>query len=162
MFKKLVWVATILWMAMIFYFSSQPVEVSRQASGEILAKMNKIEPEEIQDTNNSKVSKLQFDLRKFAHVVVYFGLGFLVTLSLYLIKYKRLTSYVLAYIASVIYALSDEWHQSFVPGRGATILDIKIDTLSALAGVVIAAGLIEVIIFLISIKKKSNAIKMAR
>jgi VanZ family protein len=40
--------------------------------------------------------------------------------------------------AALAYAISDEWHQSFVPGRGATARDVAIDgigiALAALAG----------------------------
>jgi VanZ family protein len=32
----------------------------------------------------------------------------------------------------VVYALSDEFHQSFVPSRGASILDSMIDSLGGL------------------------------
>lgn len=37
----------------------------------------------------------------------------------------------LAWILTVLYALSDEWHQSFVPGRHASLLDVGIDGLGA-------------------------------
>jgi VanZ family protein len=40
--------------------------------------------------------------------------------------------------AAIAYAASDEWHQSFVPGRTATAEDVAIDgigvALAALAG----------------------------
>jgi len=35
------------------------------------------------------------------------------------------------------YALGDEWHQSFTPGREATILDLAVDALGALTGCVV-------------------------
>ena len=40
--KRVIWVLTILWMGIIFYFSSQPAELSLDASGEILVQMNQI------------------------------------------------------------------------------------------------------------------------
>lgn len=33
----------------------------------------------------------------------------------------------LAWIFAVIYALTDEWHQTFVPGRHGSLLDVLID-----------------------------------
>jgi VanZ family protein len=36
---------------------------------------------------------------------------------------------------AAIYGASDEFHQSFVPGRGATVVDVLIDTLGAALGV---------------------------
>lgn len=40
----------------------------------------------------------------------------------------------LAFILTCIYALSDEFHQLFVPGRAFELLDIALDSLGALAG----------------------------
>lgn len=41
-------------------------------------------------------------------------------------------AYLLAFLGAVLYALSDEFHQSFVPGRNATLVDVAIDSLGAL------------------------------
>lgn len=141
--KKVIWITTLLWMGIIYYFSSQPAEVSRQASGEILVHMNQIQEDEIQDTVDRRVWDLQYFIRKFAHFILYCGLGFLIALSIVLIKYRALVSYILAWLAASLYGVLDEWHQTFVPGRGATLADMKLDSLSALAGVVVAAIIIE-------------------
>ncbi|MOA68833.1 VanZ like family protein [compost metagenome] len=37
--------------------------------------------------------------------------------------------------AAVLYAASDEWHQSFVPNRGPAVMDVAIDSMGALFGV---------------------------
>ena len=37
----------------------------------------------------------------------------------------------LAWVITVAYALTDEFHQSFVPGRGARLIDVGIDALGA-------------------------------
>ena len=156
MFKKFVWIITILWMGIIFYFSSQPAYVSRQESGDILAWMDKIEENEVQDTDNARVSKLQYNIRKFAHFIMYSGLGFLITISIVLIKYKSFASYVLAWLATAVYAVLDEFHQSFVPGRGATLVDIKIDCVSAFVGVVMAVIVIEMFKLIKKRRKQMN------
>jgi VanZ family protein len=39
-----------------------------------------------------------------------------------------------AWLLAVAYAFSDELHQSFVPGRGAALLDVAIDALGAAIG----------------------------
>ncbi|HEV2066983.1 MAG TPA: VanZ family protein, partial [Thermomicrobiales bacterium] len=41
---------------------------------------------------------------------------------------------VLALAVAVLYGLTDEWHQSFVPGRDASLLDIVVDGIGALCG----------------------------
>ncbi len=38
----------------------------------------------------------------------------------------------LALLMTVLYAFSDEWHQSFVPGRHAQLFDVGVDTFGAL------------------------------
>ena len=38
-------------------------------------------------------------------------------------------------LACIAYAASDEWHQTFIPGRGGTLLDVLIDSL----GITVAA-----------------------
>lgn len=141
--KRIIWVITILWMGIIFYFSSQPAELSRQASGELLVQMKQIEEEEVQNISDRRVWNLHYFIRKFAHFVLYCGLGFLMVFSIASIKYKPCISYITAWLAASLYGILDEWHQSFVPGRGATLADMKLDAMSALAGVVIAAIMIE-------------------
>jgi VanZ family protein len=42
----------------------------------------------------------------------------------------------LAWLLTVLYAASDELHQAFVPGRNASLMDIGIDALGALVGLV--------------------------
>jgi VanZ family protein len=41
---------------------------------------------------------------------------------------------VLAVVFSVLYGISDEYHQSFVPGRDATAWDVLKDTVGAVIG----------------------------
>ena len=37
----------------------------------------------------------------------------------------------------VIYALGDEWHQSFVPGRDASVFDLAVDVVGVLGGMMV-------------------------
>lgn len=41
---------------------------------------------------------------------------------------------LLAFAGAVLYGVSDEWHQSFVPGRTPDPRDIAVDAIGALAG----------------------------
>lgn len=50
-----------------------------------------------------------------------------------------------ATLISVLYAISDEWHQSFVPGRSACVEDVLLDSSAVLVAVVFT-GLIDKII----------------
>lgn len=42
---------------------------------------------------------------------------------------------------SALYGLSDEWHQSFVPGREASLADVGFDFAGAVAGALVVAGI---------------------
>jgi len=45
---------------------------------------------------------------------------------------SQLSSIWLAFVLSVVFAASDEWHQTFVPGRDGNLGDVFIDTGGAL------------------------------
>jgi VanZ family protein len=68
-------------------------------------------------------------LRKIAHTAEYAILGALLA---------RATSRpVLAFALGTLYAVSDEVHQSFVPGRLGSPLDVAIDAVGVAVGVVL-------------------------
>ncbi len=66
-------------------------------------------------------------LRKLAHLAEYAILG-----GLLLRATRRLGP---AVVLAALYAVSDEVHQTFVEGRVGAVLDVAIDTLGALGGV---------------------------
>ena len=49
-------------------------------------------------------------------------------------------SAALVFAVAVLYALSDEWHQSLVPNRDASLLDVASDALGATTSVMIVYG----------------------
>jgi len=70
---------------------------------------------------------------KISHVIAYAILAWLWWRAL---TPPRETSWPILFAASiltVLYAISDEYHQSFVPGRHASLYDILFDTSGALA-----------------------------
>ncbi len=71
-------------------------------------------------------------IKKGSHFLAYAMLAFLV---------QRVTSggkrpYSLAFLITVLYAISDEYHQTFVPGRNGTVMDVLIDSLGGLTALV--------------------------
>ena len=70
-------------------------------------------------------------LRKLAHATEYAILGALLVYAL------RRPGW--AVVLGIAYAISDEIHQSFVPGRQGSPLDVLIDSAGVIAGVVVAA-----------------------
>jgi VanZ family protein len=74
-------------------------------------------------------------VKKGAHMAAYAILVVLWWRLLALRSSKRL-ALGLAGLLAVLYAVSDEFHQTYVPGRNGSLLDVGIDT----GGVLVAAG----------------------
>ncbi|HIH44997.1 MAG TPA: hypothetical protein HA257_07995 [Candidatus Methanoperedenaceae archaeon] len=72
---------------------------------------------------------------KFLHAVVYFGFGILLYLTFANSKYPVLVKYpfLLAIVIGTIYGATDEFHQSFVPGRTMSTGDLLADALGLAA-----------------------------
>lgn len=142
-FKMLSWAAVIVWMAFIFLLSHQPAEESRELSRGmtevIVEKIEKIAPQK-----KFEFHKLHYLIRKNAHFFAYLVLGILVLNAVRRSGDKEIQSLGIALIVCVFYALSDEIHQLFVPGRSGEWRDVMIDTAGALFGMglyLIASGL---------------------
>lgn len=79
-----------------------------------------------------------FTIDKVYHFIEYAILSVLLTTALFNAAPKWIPKgwiWVTAAIISSLYGASDEWHQSFVPGRLATIADWVADVLGSIAGV---------------------------
>lgn len=81
---------------------------------------------------------LEFFIRKFAHFGTYLLIAFSwVKAVAPLVNYKRLV-YGLILCGCVLFAVTDEWHQSFTASRTPLLEDVVIDGLGACMGVWIA------------------------
>lgn len=140
--KIALWTITILWMAVIFYFSHQPADISKEESGKVLVMMNLMTEDDMDAEENSRTSLLQRFIRKTAHVTVFFILGILITISIRNTVFSELGTYIAAYIAGTLYGISDEVHQMFIPGRGPQLRDVFLDSVGVLIGVLITALLV--------------------
>ncbi|MGN1029825.1 MAG: VanZ family protein [Bacilli bacterium] len=119
--KKLIkWLMLLVWMLVIFLFSNQPHsgETTKSIIEQIMPNIK----------TNSLLDMINFIVRKSAHITEYFILA-LLTISL-LKEYTKKQSVILvsSLIFCFIYALTDEFHQSFIPGRSSLFRDILIDT----------------------------------
>lgn len=83
--------------------------------------------------------ELFYGADKVIHYFMYFGLGFMLIWAFRATRLKYNTHLLfIAAIITVLYGISDELHQIFVPGRTASIADIVADTLGGLTGAYIA------------------------
>lgn len=128
------WLAVIFWFILIFILSAQPVYKSNGLSKGIAKEIMKIIEYIIPD-NDISLARLNHYLRKFAHFFAYMILGILIMNVLSAIKINGKKRIVLALLICIVYAITDEFHQLFVPGRGAQVKDVIIDTLGALSGI---------------------------
>jgi VanZ family protein len=111
----------VLMMGIIFLFSSCNATISSLQSNMIVNFLHDLIPV------NS------FIVRKLAH----FSLFSILATSIYLFS----KSYILSLSLSSLYAIFDEFHQYFVPGRSCELRDVLID----ISGVVIALIIIKLV-----------------
>lgn len=120
----------VVWMGVIFMFSSQNGEESSGISNGILLTLMNVVPME-----NLSIETLSFFIRKAAHFTEYAILGLLVDINSENKDKKHLLWSVLF---CFIYAISDEIHQYFVPMRSCSFIDVIIDTSGAIFAIFIS------------------------
>ena len=76
---------------------------------------------------------------KTAHLVAYAGLGFLLARAMGP-GVRAGFRWLGAFVGGTLYGLSDEWHQSFVPGRHASVDDFVADAAGAAIGGLLFLG----------------------
>lgn len=129
----------VLWMALIFSFSNQKdVDSSKISDGFIdrtVVKIYKVFNENItKEKENEIIEKYTYPIRKLAHYTLYFVLGIL---SFLVVKDYSINKKLIIYslLICFLYACSDEFHQLFVIGRSARVLDVIIDTFGSFCSI---------------------------
>lgn len=121
----------------IFGFSSQDGEtsggISRNITNKILQLSNKYK-DMGQEEKEQIADKTERIIRKIAHFSIYTLVGLLLMGLLSTYKIKEKWRVMLSVLLGMMYAISDEVHQSFTPGRTPKIADIYIDTLGVILG----------------------------
>jgi VanZ family protein len=74
------------------------------------------------------------------HFGLYAVLAALLWLALGVLHVSAVGRSILALFGAVAYAISDEWHQSFVTGRQPSGFDLVVDTAGAVAGLVVVVA----------------------
>ena len=132
----LAWSLTVVWMLVIFLLSAQPGSQSGSLSmdvtkiiADIAGFIFRLNPEKIADSD--QLYMLNGIIREFAHGAAYFILALLAANALkrHGLKGRKLLLLTLSFCA--IYAISDEIHQLFVPGRTCELFDLGVDMLGA-------------------------------
>lgn len=156
--RRIIWVITLLLMTVIFVFSSRPGDLSIQDSAWLLDRINILDEEEALDTTNMQSMFLQRKIRKAAHIILFGSLAILIYASIYGYVGKAIKTGVISWLLTIIYAITDEIHQYFVPGRAAQIQDVIRDGKGAFFGCIIMMVLFLTIEKLPSLYKLINKI----
>jgi VanZ family protein len=118
------------WMVVIFFLSSEGNAASTGRSDAIVELFRTMGVA-------GQADWLTFMVRKSAHVIAYLILGMLAYSALRL--HVRTPRVLLALSSSlvVLYAVSDEIHQLFTPGRSGEIRDVLIDSVAGMVGILL-------------------------
>ena len=136
------WLLVVLWMIGIFILSSMDSELSNTKSKDTI---NTVVESTVVVTNkdisknsiNSIVNVLNKPLRKCMHSFVFFVLVILLLNAFYSINIINYKGYLFSILISFIYACTDEFHQLYVVGRTGQLIDIGIDMIGVLFGVLV-------------------------
>ena len=128
--KLLIMLAVVFWMAIIFKLSAQPGEQSNLLS----TKVTKVIVSFVQlfrpDVN---IVSLNYFIRKCAHFLAYLMLEIIVLFAMRRTGLRG-RGCVVTLLICIGYAITDELHQAFVPGRTPKLTDILIDSSGASLG----------------------------
>ncbi len=134
------------WMVLIFCFSAQDSSQSSDTSGSIVVKIVSFAYPDFNNLSTASQSDIietnTVLVRKAAHFLEYFVLGALSYFALGTFKQlKKMQYFVLPFGFCVLYAISDEIHQYFVPGRACRAFDVFIDSLGAAVAMLLIIGI---------------------
>jgi VanZ family protein len=130
-------------MAFIFFQSALPADLSSEESGRVVDLIVRL----FQGVAPIDRETLVFIVRKGAHFTEYMILGgFLVPavkewMAVDTTPVPVVRERITAWLAGTLYAVTDEIHQSFVPGRSCELRDMGIDSCGVLAGVLVVSFL---------------------
>ena len=134
--------------AVIFWFSSNAAEESSKQSSAVVDIVKKDMFPELNELDTERDTQIVEDVishivRKTAHFSIYTLLGICAFGGYRFLKKKHLR-FLAAWGTATVYAVSDEIHQHFVPGRSCELRDVCIDSAGAAlgAGICLAAVLL--------------------
>lgn len=138
--QSLAWAAAAVWMVVIFLLSAQTNKESGDLSGGIVRWVVALFYRNFEafslEKQESVLEVWHLLIRKGAHFTEYAVLCVLVANAL---RLCRKLHWYLPVAISAAYAVTDEIHQYFVPGRACRLLDMGIDTCGAIFGMVVFA-----------------------
>ena len=144
--KVIFGILVITWMITVFTLSNEPADTSSNTSGNTIRAIINLFPNIRNMSENEKeqiVSDLQPIARKLAHFSLYTVGGILIYNFINTFNLKSNKKFIFSFLIGGVYAISDEFHQLFVPGRSGELRDVCIDSSGVLLGIFIMILLIK-------------------
>ena len=142
--KIITFILIVLWMILIFYLSNQVSTESSKLSGGLTHKI--LEVLHMLDGKTIEQQEvIETIIRKLAHFFLYTLGGILILLYINLYKITDNNKVIISWIIGTAYAITDEIHQLFVPGRSGEIRDVFIDSLGVIIGIIIIRLILKMI-----------------
>lgn len=146
-------VLSVLWMGVIFSMSAKDADQSTQDSMFFGMKLGAVIHADFaewpKEEQRAFAERYDYPIRKCAHASEYAVLGIFLTGAIFSTKQKAAEEYKrslgLAFAFTVLYAISDELHQYFVPGRACMWQDVVIDAVGAAVGTVVCGAILTAI-----------------
>lgn len=140
--KPFSFVPALVVMYLIFNFSSQTgIEsgnLSHEISYKIVSAADRILDKQLGEYDKQLYAdKIELPVRKLAHMTEYFILAVCISFPLYVYGVRGFLLLLLAGLFCVGFACTDEFHQSFVAGRGPSKRDVMIDSIGAFFGILV-------------------------
>lgn len=136
---SVLFVFTLAWMLLVFLFSSQTAAESSRISKKIFEVLGNFYFNMFSCEGTQNISVLfphgECLIRTAGHVIEYFILGILILLLLRKLRFRKYV--IIAAGICMLYAIGDEIHQFFVPGRGPQVTDVIVDTASSILGIIL-------------------------
>jgi len=110
------------------YHRTEPVLVIKPQAPAITSSNKNIK------LQNSHIENLNLIIRKNAHAFEYMGLAILICNAFFINKFKGKGAIIYVLFICLLYAVTDEFHQLFVPGRTSLVSDVLIDFTGAIIG----------------------------
>jgi len=131
------WLPLLLWVGVIF-FGSTDLLSAEHTSRFIVPFLRWLKP----DISPETLASIHFIIRKCMHVGEYAVLGLLLLRAATLMTNSKRSIallYLIVLAVCLFVAVTDEFHQTFVMSRGASVRDIMIDISGAILGLLIGA-----------------------
>lgn len=138
--KPLSFLPALAMMYIIYGFSAQDAGASGNLSYTVSYKIVEI-GNEILDKGLDEIrigdyaERIEYPVRKLAHMTEYFLLAVAVSFPFYVYGLRGVPLMLVAGFICVAFAAGDEYHQSFVAGRGPSVKDVGIDSIGAFFGI---------------------------